>query len=160
MDIAKLTIRDPVRFLAPLVFLAIALVAYWQADKIELLGFDPLDAAFFPRLIAVAMIALAGAELMLTVLRMRKPPVSKPLIPRSAFIRMIAGFSLFTLFCINVRLEWIPFPISGAIFLVLCGLVYVEKFRRGPLTAIAAVAIVLPVALDILFRTLFYVSLP
>ena len=155
-----MTLRDPIRILAPLVFLAIALVAYWQAGKIELLGFDPLDAAFFPRLIALAMMVLVAAELMLTIFRMRKHRAAQPSIPRSAFIRMIAGFALFTLFCINVRIAWIPFPISGTIFLMLCGLVYAEKFRPALLIAITAVAIVLPAALDILFRTLFYVSLP
>ena len=56
MNIAQVS-----RFGGPVTFLIVAVIAYIEAGDVERLGFDPLGAAYYPRLIAFVIDALALA---------------------------------------------------------------------------------------------------
>ena len=143
---------------ATLLFL-IGAIAYWQAGLTELLQFDPLDAAFFPRAIAIAIMALASFDF-LSSLRTLSGDASMPDVSGRAIAQAGVCFLLFVAFCLNSYFGIVPFPISGALFFLAVGLLYLDAWRPRLLLLLIGFAVGFPVLLNVIFQSLFFVSMP
>lgn len=139
-------------------FLIVAVVSYIEAGNVERLGFDPVGAAYFPRLIALVIGALALAKLFQEIFSSVHGAAAHQ--SRTRFLQAICAIAAFVLFALTVRNSWIAFPWSGMIFCAATGLLYMQHFGARSLGLLALASISLPLVLDHIFSTIFYVSMP
>ncbi len=149
--------------LPPVVLIFAAIFALRLSNDIQELGFDPLDAAFFPRLIAWLVLLLAAIDLTLTVIRTareKSEATSNGGDIRLALLQAGLAFASFALFCVNAYYGWLSYPISGSIFFLVCGAIYIGSPKKKDLITLVAVAIALPSVLNAAFNYFFYVQIP
>lgn len=149
--------------LPPVVLIFGAIFALKLSNDIQELGFDPLDAAFFPRLIAWVILLLAAIDLTMTMIRnAREKPEATSNDPdiRLALLQAGLAFASFALFCVNAYSGWLSYPVSGTIFFLVCGAIYIGRPKTKDLITLAVVAISLPVILNSAFNYFFYVQIP
>ena len=139
-------------------FLIVAVVSYFEAGNVERLGFDPLGAAYFPRLIAFVIGALALVKLFQDTCSPVHGAAAHQ--SRTRFLQAICAIAAFVLFALTVRNSWIDFPWSGMVFCAATGLLYMQHFGARSLALLALVSISLPLVLDSIFSTIFHVSMP
>ena len=153
MNIAQLS-----RFGGSVTFLIVAVIAYIEAGNVERLNFDPVGAAYFPRVIALAIGVLALAKLVQEIFS----PVHGATVHQSRIrlLQAICAIAVFVLFALTVRNGWLAFPLSGMIFCTTTGLLYMQHLGARSLGLLALLSIALPLALDYIFSTIFYVSMP
>ena len=153
MNIAQVS-----RFGGSVTFLIVAVIAYIEAGDVERLGFDPLGAAYFPRLIALAIGALALAKLLQEIISPVHGVTADQ--SRTRLLQAVCAIVVFVLFALTVRNGWLAFPLSGMIFCTATGLLYMQHLGARSLGLLALLSIALPLALDYIFSTIFYVSMP
>src|SRR6056297_1829541 len=129
----------------------VGLVAYWQAGRAELLGFDPLDAAFFPRLISATIMVLSMTEAA-RIVRQRAAFAARLEIPIHKILQALVSFGALMALCLSSYFEWVPFPFSGTLFVAVCGLAYMARYTPLNLGGLAILAFALPYGLDAVFQ--------
>lgn len=142
------------------IFFLIAVIAYVEVGKVQRLGYDSLGEAAFPRMIAAVTGVSAIILFVQAFIRRTVPAKDRTGIGRSKLVQAIAAFVLFALFALNVFSGWVPFPLSGVIFCLVIGLIYIEQVNRASIIGLIAVAIIFPTALDWIFRVQFFVEMP
>lgn len=149
--------------IAPGLLIVGAIFALRLSADIEQLGFDPLDSAFFPRLIAGLILAIASLDFVLNLIRIvtLPPEARQRILPdRDALIRAGLAYLFFVLFCVNAAFGPIRFPYSGILFMLLCGAVYLDRPTKAEVAMLVAASIGLPVLVNAAFSYFFYVQIP
>jgi len=140
----------------------VALVAYWDALGLPPPLYDPLGAGRLPKIVTISILVLSAIVVGQSAIKeylMSGP--TRPAKPREFPLRpwlAVAVFGYALLFAISLALR-VPYWASSVVFLFITVLTF-SRFKRTAILPSAIIALVVGVAVYLLFSSVFRVDLP
>jgi hypothetical protein len=159
-------IRRKAEYAYVALILAVAVVVWREASRLPLAPYDPLGPKAFPLWVSYGLAALGVAMLVRLLFGRAIGRATRSLVtgldgdathrlsPWTAAMTLLLGFG----YAAALSVRSVPFLAATAIYLLLAGSV-LGPLRWRRMAALAVVAVVAAVALDIVFRSLFSLDL-
>lgn len=143
------------------IFLVLSVVWLVQSGSIRDPGFDELGPAFLPRFVLVPIVVLSLWQIWSgwRELRMAEGDESAR-IDLASMKKPLMLLALLTGFIWAVAAQAAPFELSGGIFVLLSGLAMSGLGNRQLVAWIVLTALILPMVVGYVFKTLLFVNLP
>ena len=140
--------------IAGVILLAFFGIALYMASSF------PTQSAYFPKVICILGILLSVILIVLAFVQEKngKGGEAKPLSPKAK--KMIAIMTALII-AYAIGITTLGFAVSTFLYIVVTGLIlYPEKITKKPVIIVVAAALILSVAITVIFKNVLYVPLP